>query len=107
MILRLSYSAALDSETVTTLVRWLTKDSPPSIENIQLVDRVLSDAKEANVLGAGLVDKDSETGGRLLPYLSEEGQQEARRLFAQLRASLSGPAQGGHADTGVIASSAE
>lgn len=87
--IQLSLFNDLDPTTVTNLVRWMTRDSPSTIENIRVVSRVLSNANEANRIGESMLGRVSEDGTALLPYLSEAGQKEAQRLLSNLRKSMS------------------
>ncbi|CAM1506163.1 Fc.00g058040.m01.CDS01 [Cosmosporella sp. VM-42] len=89
--LQLSLIKDLDMKTVSALLQWLTKGSPSSIEDIQLVDRVFSEASDANDLGKDLLEGSSRSRGQLLPFLSEEGKKEAQLLFADLQSALFHP----------------
>lgn len=102
LYLRLSLFHDLDFGTSTSLIKWMTKDSPPAIDDIQLVDQALSDAKEATDISKGLLGQDSSGGGKLLPYLSDEGRQEAHRLWHDLKATLSKPIPTHPTDSDVI-----
>ncbi|KAK7433388.1 hypothetical protein QQZ08_000328 [Neonectria magnoliae] len=93
MSLQLSLFDALDSNTASRLLRWLTKDSPASIEDIQLVTSTLSLAKDANNLGRDLLNTGSPTSSKILPGLGQEGQIAAQQLFSHLRSVLSDPLQ--------------
>ena len=85
--LSLSLFDTLNSGTTMSLVQWLTKDSPSSIEDIRLVDRMLSDADAKSKVGLKLLADDN--AGALLQQLSPEGQLEACRLLTALQDALS------------------
>lgn len=87
MYLSLSLFDTLDSGTTMSLVQWLTKDSPSSIEDIQLVDSLLSDAGAKSKIGLKLLAEDDASA--LLQQLSPEGQLEASRLLRALQDALS------------------
>ncbi|KAK0659743.1 hypothetical protein QBC41DRAFT_331334 [Cercophora samala] len=89
--LRLSLFDSLDLNASVGLVRWLTKDSPSAIEDIHVVDQVLSDAQDANTLCTDLLANNSEARAALLPILSVDGQMETQRLLGELKAALSQP----------------
>jgi hypothetical protein len=91
LYLRLSMFSALDASGREVLVKWMTKDSPSSIEDIQVVERVLSEAKGVKDLGTKLIELDHSASGDLLPFLSDQGRQEAVRLFNALKDTLSMP----------------
>lgn len=90
--LHLSFSSQLDTGIVASLNRWLTKDSPRSIANIQLTDHALSEAIEANKLGLAVISGVPEpkaVSSSLLPSLPQHLQQEAKRLLQDLQTALS------------------
>lgn len=89
--LKLSLFDDVDLTSLSSLVRWLTKDSPTSIRNIQLVDQTLSDAREATDLTKSLLEGGLQSTGKFLHLLSEQGQQEIHRLFSDLKSALSEP----------------
>lgn len=90
--LHLSFSGQLDIGIIASLNRWLTKDSPRSITNIQLTDQALSEAVEANKLGRALISGASQSEAirsSLLPSLPQHSRQEAKRLLQDLQNALS------------------
>ena len=101
--LRLSLVDSLDVDASAALVKWLTRDSPSSIQDIQLVDQALSDAQEARNLCEYLVPSSrkykgltrSATGQVPLPIISDRGQQETKRMEGELRRALSRVLPGG------------
>jgi hypothetical protein len=88
--IRLSLFSRLDLGTAGALIKWMTRDSPSHIANIQLADQVLSDATGANALGLELIHQQPQVDN-MLPYLSKEGQIEAARLLHALKTALSHP----------------
>lgn len=97
---KLSLFGDIDSEVAMSLVQWMTKDSPDFIQDIQLVERVLSEAKETNDMAFKLIGKSN--NGLLL---SQEGQLEASRLFETLKDALNGrsiPSQFSETDAAAI-----
>ncbi|CAG8978971.1 hypothetical protein HYALB_00012254 [Hymenoscyphus albidus] len=88
--IRLSLFSQLDLGTAEALIKWMTRDSPSHISNIQLADQVLTDATGANALGLELINQRPQDGN-MLPYLSKEGQLEAARLLHALKTALSHP----------------
>ncbi|CVL08738.1 uncharacterized protein FMAN_06829 [Fusarium mangiferae] len=68
MYLRLCLFDPLDRAMLPSLLRWLTRDSPASVEDIQLIDRV--ERTEAS------------------PFLSQEGRTEAQRLLDELKLAV-------------------
>lgn len=53
---KLSLFAPLDSEAASSLIRWMTRDSPTSIENIHFADQALTEANESSQLCNQLLD---------------------------------------------------
>ena len=89
--IQLSLFSPLDLGTAGALIKWMTKDSPSHIANIQLADQILSDAADANALGEEVVHHQAQAEGQILPFLSNEGRTEAARLLNALRTALSRP----------------
>lgn len=83
--LKLSLLDILNKDTMASLMNWLTKDSPSSLTDIQLVNQVLGDAQDTSQLGAELL---SGTDGVIVPSLGPSGQQQAARLLDGLKTSL-------------------
>ena len=88
---KLSLFEPLNSEAASSLIRWMTRDSPASIENIHFADQALTEANETSKLCNQLLDAKQPAQGQLLSYLSEQGQIEGYALLQQLRGALSGP----------------
>lgn len=88
---KLSLFEPLDSSTAASLIEWMTRDSPTSIQNIQLADQVFHNAQGANRLGARLLSQDSGSEGRVLPCLTAQAQREGLHLFENLKNALSAP----------------
>lgn len=90
--LRLSLFEPLNSETASSLIRWMTRDSPTSIEDIQFADQALTEANDTSQLCNQLLDVHSQADGQLLSYLSKQGQAEGLTLLSHLRSAMSSPA---------------
>ncbi len=89
--LKLSLFEPLNSETASSLIRWMTRDSPASIEDIQFADQALSEANETGQLCNELLHVHSQADGQLLSYLSKQGQAEGMALLSHLRSAMSSP----------------
>ena len=89
--LRLSLFEPLNSETASSLIRWMTRDSPTSIEDIQFADQALTEANDTSQLCNQLLDVHSQADGQLLSYLSKQGQAEGLTLLSHLRSAMSSP----------------
>ena len=87
--LRLSLFEPLNSETASSLIRWMTRDSPTSIEDIQFADQALTEANDTGQLCNQLLDVHSQADGQLLSYLSKQGQAEGLTLLSHLRSAMS------------------
>jgi hypothetical protein len=90
LYLRLSTFRPIDAIGREALVKWMTRDSPSSIEDIELVEKVFAEAKHVNDLGLELIQPNS-LPGSLLTFLSDQGREEALRLFRALQETLSPP----------------
>lgn len=90
--LRLSLFDEIGSAESMSMLKWLTKDAPSSIEDIKLVDHIFGETKEVVDLGVDLLHNHPHAGGNLLPFLSKEGRKEAQKLLGDLRAALCNPA---------------
>jgi hypothetical protein len=88
---KLSLFEPLDSGTASSLIRWMTRDSPASIENIQFADQALTEAKETSQICNQLLDNRSPVEGKLLFFLSKQGQAEGLALLQHLRTAMSSP----------------
>ncbi|KAF4943878.1 hypothetical protein FGADI_13094 [Fusarium gaditjirri] len=87
--LRLCLFDPLDELTSPNLLRWLTRDSPASVEDIQLIDKAVSQAQDLSRLGTGVFETAAEQGGdQMLSFLSKEGQAEAQRLLKELKLAV-------------------
>ncbi|KAK0701332.1 hypothetical protein B0H67DRAFT_650552 [Lasiosphaeris hirsuta] len=93
--LRLSLMDSLDMAASAALVKWLTRDSPSSVQDISLVDQALSDAQDARNLYNYLLppgDRSEASGSAAwLPILSEQGRRETEGLLSKLRRAFSNP----------------
>ena len=89
--LRLSLFEPLNSETASSLIRWMTRDSPTSIEDIRFADHALTEANDTGWFCNQLLDEQSQTDGQLLAYLSKQGQAEGLALLSHLRSAMSSP----------------
>ena len=89
--LKLSIFEPLDAETASSLIRWMTKDSPRSIEHIQFADQALTEANDTNQLCNELINVHPQANGELLSYLSKKGQTEGLALLSHLRSAMSSP----------------
>ena len=89
--LKLSLFEPLNSETASSLIRWMTRDSPRSIEDIQSADQALIEANKTGHLYNQLFDVHSQADGQFLSYLSKSGQAEGLTLLSHLRSALSSP----------------
>lgn len=87
--LRLSLFEPLNFETASSLIRWMTRDSPTSIEDIQFADQALTEANETGQLFNQLLDVQSQTDGQVLSYLSKQGRAEGLALLSHLRSAMS------------------
>ncbi|KAF5012413.1 hypothetical protein FDECE_1542 [Fusarium decemcellulare] len=87
--LRLYLFDPLDGTTSPSLLRWLTRDSPASVEDIQLLDQVMSQAQDINKMGTEVFEAAIEQERtQMLPFLSREGQVEVQRLLSELRLAV-------------------
>ncbi|KAI1174286.1 hypothetical protein F4777DRAFT_390127 [Nemania sp. FL0916] len=87
--LQLSLSNDLDLTMMAArLVKWLTHDSPEFIENIDVVNRALTNVNKANGVGESVLSEPLINGATLFPYLSELDQEKAQKLLCNLRRSL-------------------
>ncbi|TVY21098.1 hypothetical protein LARI1_G001967 [Lachnellula arida] len=86
--LRLSTFHPIDDKGRDVLVTWMTRDSPSSIEDIELVDKTFAEARKLNDFGLGL-NKQENALGNLFSFLSDQGRQEASKLFRDLQDTLS------------------
>nr|RBQ91842.1 hypothetical protein FVER53263_20965 [Fusarium verticillioides] len=87
--LRLCLFDPLDGSMLPSLLRWLTRDSPASVEDIQLIDRVTSQAQEISKMGAYVCEAAYEQERtEALSFLSQEGRTEAQRLLAELKLAV-------------------
>ena len=89
--LQLSFFQQLNSKSVSSLIRWMTRDSPTSIENIQYADTALAQVNQTGQLCNQLLDVQSQAEGQLLPYLSEQGRAQGLALFSHLRSTMASP----------------
>lgn len=89
--LRLSLFEPLNSETASSLIRWMTRDSPTSIEDIQFAEKAFAEANDTSQLCNQLLEVRSQADGQLLSYLSEQGQAEGLALLSHLRSAMSSP----------------
>ena len=89
--LQLSLFEPLSSETASSLIRWMTKDSPASIEDIQSAEDTFAEAKDTSQICARLLEDHSHADSQLLPYLSAQGRAEGLALLSHLRGALSIP----------------
>lgn len=89
--LRLSLFEPLNYETASSLIRWLTRDSPTSIEDIQSTEKAFAEANETSQLYSQVLEVHSQADGQLLPYLSKQGQAEGLALLSHLRSAMSCP----------------
>jgi len=90
IFLRLSTFRPIDAIGREALVKWMTRDSPSSIEDIELVEKAFAEAKLAKDLGAQIIQP-NRLPGSLVPFLSNQGREEAMRLFHALEDTLSPP----------------
>lgn len=93
--LRLRLFHPLDANNRRTLQQWMTRDSPPGVADIEVVDKVLSEASAVNHLGQTLLGdaRQDGNGAPLLALLSSAGQNEAVRLMQELSESITMPGQ--------------
>ena len=85
--LKLSIFDPLDSETASSLLRWMTRDSPRSIEDLQFADQALTEANDTDQLCNQLIHAHPQHNGELLSYLSNQGQTEGLTLLSNLRSA--------------------
>ena len=89
--LKLSLFEPLNSETASSLIRWMTRDSPTLIEDIQFADQVLTEANQTGQLCNQLLDVHPQPDSHLLSYLSKRSQAEGLALLSHLRSAMSSP----------------
>lgn len=89
--LRLALFEPLNSETASSLIRWMTRDSPTSIEDIQFAEKAFAEANDTSQLCNQLLEVHSQADGQLLSYLSKQGQAEGLALLSHLRSAMSSP----------------
>lgn len=89
--LRFSLFEPLNSETASSLIRWMTRDSPTSIEDIQFAEKAFAEANDTSQLCNQLLEVHSQADGQLLSYLSKQGQAEGLALLSHLRSAMSSP----------------
>ncbi|KAK4199235.1 hypothetical protein QBC40DRAFT_297790 [Triangularia verruculosa] len=97
--LRLRLFKPLDLENAQSLLKWATRDSPSMLQDVEVVEHVIDQAKAASNLGQNLIRSDDGDDGRdntksgsLLPFLSQEGKARALQLLADLKESMRAPA---------------
>ncbi|KAG5794073.1 hypothetical protein H9Q69_006860 [Fusarium xylarioides] len=89
MYLRLCLFDPLDGAMLPSLLRWLTRDSPASVEDIQLIDRVASQAQDISKMGTYVCEAAYEQERtEALSFLSQEGRIEAQRLLDELKLAV-------------------
>ncbi|KAF5971703.1 het-s domain-containing protein [Fusarium coicis] len=87
--LRLCLFDPLDGSMLPSLLRWLTRDSPASVEDIQLIDCITSQAQDISKMGTYVCEAAYEQERtEALPFLSQEGRTEAQRLLAELKLAV-------------------
>lgn len=92
LFLRLSLFAPLDASGRQLLSKWMTRDSPSAIQDIQIIEQTVSQAEAVEDLGQAVISPDKNTSsGSLLPLLSDQAQQEGMKLFDALRDAMSMP----------------
>ncbi|KAH6869320.1 hypothetical protein B0T10DRAFT_594752 [Thelonectria olida] len=101
--LRLSLFDVLDSNTASRLLRWLTKDSPAAIQDVEFATSTLSFANDVKNLGQNLLGNDSSNHCRPLNVLGEDGQIAVHKLFDYLKTALADPLQDQPASTDIVA----
>jgi hypothetical protein len=87
--LRLCLFDPVNETAPPSLLRWLTRDSPASVKDIQLIDQVVSEAQDITKMGTDIFKASAgqeRTKGS--PFLSNEGQDEAQRLLRELRLAV-------------------
>ena len=89
--LKLSLFEPLDPEKAAALIRWMTRDSPSSIEDIQYAEQALVEANETGHLCDKMLDSSLENDGQILSYLSKQGREEGLALLSHLRSAMSSP----------------
>ena len=89
--LRLSLFEPLNSETASSLIRWMTRDSPTSIADLQFAEKTFAEANDTSQLCNQLLKVHSQADGQLLSYLSKQGQAEGLALLSHLRSAMSSP----------------
>ncbi|KAF5589966.1 hypothetical protein FPCIR_6595 [Fusarium pseudocircinatum] len=88
MYLRLCLFDPLDGSMLPSLLRWLTRDSPASVEDIQLIDRVTSQAQDISKMGTYVCEVAYEQERTEVPFLSQEGRTEAQKLLDELKLAV-------------------
>lgn len=89
--LKLSFFEPLNFETFSALIRWMTKDSPSSVADIQYADQALTEANNTGKLCNQLLANNSHADGQFLSFLSRRGQEEGLALLSHLRSAMSSP----------------
>lgn len=91
LFLRLSLFAPLDARGRQSLTRWMTRDSPSSIQDIQVIEEAVSQAEAVKNLGQAVMDPYEDISSGSLPLLSSQGRQEAMKLLDALKDALCMP----------------
>jgi hypothetical protein len=92
LFLRLSLFSPLDARGRQLLSKWMTRDSPSAIQDIQIIEQAVSQAEAVEDLSRAVISPDKDTSsGSLPPLLSEQARQEAMKLFDAFRDAISIP----------------
>ena len=89
LFMQLSLCASLNADDRQGLSKWLTRDSPSAVRDIQLLDQAVCSAEMVQNVGKVVVNSRKPTKkDNSRTILSEQAQQEASRLLEVLRDSL-------------------
>jgi hypothetical protein len=81
----------LDSTNIEAMKRWMTKDSPSSIEHISIVKQVLDEVNITKILATRTFEDDEGAGDRVMPFLSDPVCLELQHVFKSLKDILHKP----------------
>lgn len=87
--LRLSLFDSLDFATSSALVRWLTKDSPSTIKDVQLISQAFAYAQEIPHTSGPMLQQSTQNQTNLRINWSQKSQQEFERLLGRLQSAFS------------------
>ncbi len=87
--LRLRLLKPFDPDSAQSFLKWATRDASPDIQDVEIVDGIIHQAKAANDIASELMSpRSNENPGSFLPFLTPKGQKRTWELFDALKSSI-------------------